>query len=296
MKPSHKPPGKSASESNNLQKNLRTDWGDVAGWYDTLVGESGSEYQQQVVFPGVLRLLAPVAGQQVVDIACGQGVFCRALHGRGVEVSGIDAAAELIRVARERGPADIRYQQGDAQKLGFLPADRFDSATCILAIQNMHPLPPVVAGVARLLKSGGRFVIAMMHPCFRGAKQTSWGWDDENKIQYRRVDRYLIPRKTPIITHPGSAPDQYTWTMDRPISAYVKAMRQAGLLVDAIEEWPSHKTSNSGPRAAAENISRREIPMFLAIRALKIAGISNDDQTDELPQGAGGESREENGR
>jgi hypothetical protein len=40
-------------------------------------------------------------------------------------------------------------------------------------------------------------------------------------------------------------------------------------LVDAMEEWPSHKQSTSGPRAAAENVARREIPMFLAIRALK---------------------------
>ena len=46
-------------------------------------------------------------------------------------------------------------------------------------------------------------------------------------------------------------------------------MRNAGLLIDALEEWPSHKTSTSGPRAAAENQARKEIPMFLALRARK---------------------------
>jgi hypothetical protein len=46
------------------------------------------------------------------------------------------------------------------------------------------------------------------------------------------------------------------------------------LLIDALEEWPSHKTSTSGPRAAAENTARKEIPMFLALRAVKISGIS----------------------
>ena len=51
----------------------------------------------------------------------------------------------------------------------------------------------------------------------------------------------------------------------------MKALRNAGLLVDAIEEWPSHKTSTSGPRAAAENAARKEIPMFMAIRAVKVA-------------------------
>jgi hypothetical protein len=92
-------------------------------------------------------------------------------------------------------------------------------------------------------------------------------------VQYRRIDRYLLPRKSPIVTHPGSAPDQYTWTFHRPIGHYVKALRGAGLLVDALEEWPSHKTSAPGPRAAAENTARKEIPMFLALRAVKVAGL-----------------------
>ena len=57
------------------------------------------------------------------------------------------------------------------------------------------------------------------------------------------------------------------------MEAYVKALRQADLLIDAIEEWPSHKTSTSGPRAAAENTARKEIPMFMAIRAVKITQV-----------------------
>ncbi len=153
----------------------------------------------------------------------------------------------------------------------------------MLAIQNIHPITPVFATVSRLLKPGGRLVLVMMHPCFRGPKETSWGWDAEKKVQFRRVDRYLLPRKTPIVTHPGKDPDIYTWTFHKPIEAYVKALRTAGLLIDAIEEWPSHKTSTSGPRAGAENQSRKEIPMFMAIRAMKIAGVkptteaSNDE-------------------
>jgi hypothetical protein len=114
----------------------------------------------------------------------------------------------------------------------------------------------------------------MMHPCFRSPKETSWGWDEARKTQYRRVDRYLIPRKSPIVTHPGKAPDQYTWTFHRPIESYIKSMRQAGLLVDALEEWASHKTSTSGPRAHAENVARKEIPMFLALRAVKVTGVA----------------------
>jgi ubiquinone/menaquinone biosynthesis C-methylase UbiE len=249
---------------------LKTDWGDVADWYDALVGETGSEYHREVVLPGVIRLLTLQAGERFIDIACGQGVLCRIMQQRGAEVTGVDAAAELIAAAKQRGPESIRYDVADARKLEFLPPTHFAAAACVLAIQNIHPIQPVFEGVARLLQQHGRFVIVMMHPCFRGSKETSWGWDEKQKVQYRRVDRYLIPRKAPIVAHPGKAPSLYTWTFHKPIEAYVKATRNAGLLIDAIEEWPSHKTSTSGPRAAAENVARKEIPMFLALRAIKV--------------------------
>jgi ubiquinone/menaquinone biosynthesis C-methylase UbiE len=250
---------------------VSTDWGNVADWYDQHVGESGSEYHRQVVIPGAVKLLAARTGEHVIDVACGQGVLCRVLQTQGVSVTGVDAAVELIRAARQHGPGEIEYILGDARELAGIGAEKFDAAACVLAIQNIHPLGPVFGAVARVVKPGGRFVIVMMHPCFRGAKETGWGWDEKAKVQYRRTDRYLIPRKTPIVTHPGSNPDQYTWTFHRPIEAYVKAMRQGGFLVDALEEWPSHRKSTSGPRAAAENKAREEIPMFLAMRGLKIS-------------------------
>jgi ubiquinone/menaquinone biosynthesis C-methylase UbiE len=247
----------------------RAEWSQVAGWYDQLVGDSGSEYHQRVVLPGVLRLLSLQVNQRVIDIACGQGVLCRQLAQKSVEVTGIDVADEMIRLARERGPGNIRYQVSDATEASGLPAGYFNAAACVLAIQNINPLPPVFTAVARILTDGGKFVIVMTHPAFRGAKETSWGWDETQKVQYRRVDRYLIPRKTPIVTHPGSAPTEFTWTYHRPLEDYIKAAARAGLLIDTLEEWPSHKTSDSGPRAPAENVARKEIPLFLAMRAVK---------------------------
>jgi len=250
--------------------NPTTDWNNVADWYDQFVGESGSEYHREVVLPGVVRLLNPKPGERMIDIACGQGVLARLLHERGVEMTGVDAARELIHAARQRSDAAIRYHVADARELNFLDENAFDAAACVLAIQNINPIQPVMDGVARALKPGGRFVIAMMHPAFRGSKETSWGWDQAKEVQFRRVDRYLLPRKSPIVTHPGKTPDVYTWTFHKPIEAYVKAMRNARLLIDALEEWPSHKTSNPGPRAAAENAARKEIPMFLALRGIKV--------------------------
>ncbi len=251
-----------------------TDWGEVAEWYDQLVGDTGSEYHQKVILPGVLRLMAVQAGEQALDLACGQGVLSRLLAERGADVKGVDAADELIRAARERGPETIRYIRGDARNLSFLSAGRFAAAACVLAIQNIHPIPPVFQSVHRVLRPGGRLVLVMMHPCFRGLKETSWGWDESTGVKFRRVDRYLLPRKSPVVTHPGEKSGEYTWTFHRPIEAYVRALRNAGLLIDSIEEWPSHKISQPGPRSAAENSARSEIPLFMAIRAIKAAPIT----------------------
>jgi len=232
------------------------------------VGEAGSEYHRQVIIPGVIRLLGLEAGRRVLDVACGQGVLCRALQQRGMEVTGIDSAAELVEAARQRGPATIAYHIAEAQNLSFLAAGQFAGAVCVLALQNMNPLPAVFDSVARLLGPGAPLVMVMTHPCFRGAKETSWGWDGGNAVQYRRVDRYLLPRKVPIMTHPGEKTGQYTWTFHRPLQTYVRLLHNAGLAVDWLEEWPSHKTSEPGPRAAAENRARQEIPLFMALRAV----------------------------
>jgi ubiquinone/menaquinone biosynthesis C-methylase UbiE len=283
-------PGKQFAAPSPPTQPPPTHWSDVADWYDQLVGEEGSDYHRHVVLPGALRLLgvsekahgtssAGPAEEKILDIACGQGVLCRMLARHGIQATGIDAAPNLIRLAKDRNaqltppptpsPPLPTYHVADARDLSFLPESHFSAAACLLAIQNMNPTNPVFASVARVLKPMGRFVIVMMHPAFRNPKETHWGWDDKQKVQYRRVDKYLLPRKIPIVTHPGKSHD-YTWTFHKPIESYVKAARSAGLLIDTLEEWPSHKTSTSGPRAGAENTARKEIPMFLALRALKV--------------------------
>ena len=91
------------SKSRSASPALSTDWGEVAQWYDALVGEAGSEYHRHVVLPGVMRLLDAQSGHNVIDIACGQGVLCRLLRQRGAQAMGVDAAAELIADATRAG-------------------------------------------------------------------------------------------------------------------------------------------------------------------------------------------------
>jgi 2-polyprenyl-3-methyl-5-hydroxy-6-metoxy-1,4-benzoquinol methylase len=248
-------------------------WHHVAGWYDALVGEHGSEYQQKVVIPRTLRLLEAKEGERVLDVACGQGVFCRALAEQRVQVTGVDIAPALIEAARRRNASDrlaIEYRVGDARRLAeVVEPGSFDAALCVLAIQNLAPLSPVWEGCWQVLQPGGRLVVVLMHPCFRVPRSSHWGWDERAGRQYRRIERYLTSTRAEIQIHPGADPSRTAPTFHRPLQAYVNTLGSAGLTIDRLEEWPSHKTSPPGPKKAALDESRREIPMFLALRARK---------------------------
>jgi 2-polyprenyl-3-methyl-5-hydroxy-6-metoxy-1,4-benzoquinol methylase len=249
-------------------------WEHVGSWYDELVGQDGSEHHQNIIIPGVLRMLDLKAGDRLLDVACGQGVLCRAAAKTGVRAVGIDMAASLIDAANQRREdfSLETYAQGDARNLGACPAVQsggFDAAACVLAIANITPLSPVWQGIVAALKPGGRLAVVLLHPCFRIPKKSSWQWDQQQQVQHRLVDGYLTSEKIPIAMHPGSDPGQSTTTFHRPLQAYINTMGSAGLWIDHLEEWISGKMPPKGVRFNALDKSRREIPLFLALRAVK---------------------------
>lgn len=246
-----------------------TSWGNVAGWYDNLIGQGGSEHHTNIILPGVLRLLGSIKGRDLLDLACGQGVLCRSLGRAGARVTGMDASPELIDRALARGKRGIRYIVADVRQRSRLPDASFSGATCVMALQNIDPFEPVLAEAHRLLERGGRLVIVISHPCFRIARQSGWGWDEKRRLQYRRVDHYLTPLSIPIEMHPGKAPGTRTWTFHRPLSLYVEGLVKSGFAITALEEWTSHRKSQRGPHQKAEDRARRQIPLFLALRAEK---------------------------
>src|SRR5271170_3745670 len=152
-----------------------------------------------------------------------------------------------------------------------------DAVTIVLAIQNMTPLSPIWQACRTVLKPGGKLIVVMMHPCFRVPKQSDWIWEDRGSggvgEQGRVIKQYLTSSKVEIQTHPGLAAHgkdaSATSHFHRPLQAYVNTMGNAGLLIDHVEEWISHKTSQAGPKKAALDRARKEIPMFLALRAKK---------------------------
>jgi trans-aconitate methyltransferase len=103
----------------------------------------------------LVELLAPRAGERVLDLGCGTGELTAALAARGAVVTGLDASADMLATARARHPA-LTFTVGDGQALTFDGA--FDAVFSNAALHWMPRMDDVVAGVARALARPGRFV------------------------------------------------------------------------------------------------------------------------------------------
>ena len=267
-------PSKTRKPPRDKRVGRPTLWDQASRWYDSLVGTGGSDYHRNILMPGAFRLLDVKPGRRILDLACGQGVFSRFLLQKKMKPEGIDSSEELLRFAHSRSKESIRYHVGDAADPGLLKGRRFDGIVCLLAAQNMEAIEPVLRNVSRWLKPEGKFVMVITHPCFRIPRQAHWGWDEEKKTEYRRVDRYADEMRIPIVTPPFADPNNYTWTYHRPLQSYFEALLRTGLCVDLLEEWVSDKESGPGKRSRGENRARKEIPLFMAIRAVPLAATS----------------------
>lgn len=102
----------------------------------------------------VLDLLEPKPGERILDLGCGDGALTAELVRRGCSVVGLDTGLDMVRAARERG---IDAHVGDGHSLGF--KSEFDAVFSNAALHWMKADPDaVIAGVARALRPGGRFV------------------------------------------------------------------------------------------------------------------------------------------
>lgn len=101
----------------------------------------------------VVELLAPVAGERILDLGCGDGFLTRKLADLGCAVVGVDASAAQVEAARKLG---LEARVADAQRLGF---DReFDAVFSNATLHWIRDPDAAIDGVWRALKPGGRFV------------------------------------------------------------------------------------------------------------------------------------------
>jgi SAM-dependent methyltransferase len=252
-----------------------THWENVADWYDRHVGQSGNEHHRALAIPAVLELLDVKTGETVLDIGAGQGVLTPYLTARGARYTGVEASQRLFRSAMRRHGNGGLFLHGDARRLdriAGLKAGSYDAVVFLLSLQDMDPLPDVLKSAAWALRTGGRLVILMNHPCFSVPRQSGWGWDAARKLQFRRVDRYLTPLAVPMAPHIKGRKGTATRSFHRPLEAYVATLRDCGLFIDIIKEIAGlHSSSKASRQLDRPNA---EIPLFLGLRAIKRRGTS----------------------
>lgn len=101
----------------------------------------------------VVSLLAPQAGERILDLGCGEGLLSAEINAAGAHVYAIDASASQVDAARARG---VDAHVLDALELDF--DSEFDAVFSNAALHWMRPISKVFDSVFRALKPGGRFV------------------------------------------------------------------------------------------------------------------------------------------
>ncbi len=102
----------------------------------------------------------PASGERVLDIACGTGVATRlALSAVGPQgsVTGLDANAAMLAVARSVHPAGIDWIEAPAEAVPT-PDASFDLALCSMGLQFFGDRERAAGEMHRLLAPGGRAV------------------------------------------------------------------------------------------------------------------------------------------
>ncbi|HXZ78064.1 MAG TPA: methyltransferase domain-containing protein [Streptosporangiaceae bacterium] len=121
------------------------------------------------------------AGASVLDLCCGAGASAiRSAHavGPGGAVLGIDVAAPLLELARDRaareGLANIEFRPGDAMATG-LPDGAFDAVVCVFGVFFAADMAAFVAEMWRLVRPGGVLAVTTWGPgLFEPANSYFW--------------------------------------------------------------------------------------------------------------------------
>lgn len=197
-----------------------------------------------------------VRGLKALDCGCGEGRFCRMLLDCGAaQVVGVDLCPPMIIAAAQLATGRDSYVLADAQEMGFLRDNTFDLAVSYL---NQCDLPDFEANtreVFRVLKPGGRFVVANVHPMRSAVGE--WSRTDQGAKLHVILDRYFEE-------------GDRRWKMlgldftnfHRTLSTYLRAYRRAGFTIEDIIE----------PTVEPDNLERfpelddeRRVPNFIVV-------------------------------
>lgn len=231
-------PALPSTESLNAQ--VQDAWNTNADFWDAQMSD-GNEFFNVLVWPAVVRLLAPTAGDRLLDLACGNGLTSRRLSAAGAHVVACDFSSEMIRAARARSDAGaIDYRPLDVTDAGALrQLGRFDGVLCNMALMDIADIQPLMAALPLLLLPHGRFVFSVLHPGFNNPDAVLMAESEDRSgtlvtTHSVKISRYMTPYTRVGVAIEGQ-PVSHPY-FHRSLTALLAPAFRAGLTVDGFEE------------------------------------------------------------
>jgi len=218
----------------------------------------------------LLKWLAALPGERILDIGCGDGYFSSLIARRGADVTGIDVDRHRLALSRRYRQANLECLEMNAEEMDF-PEQSFDAAISLCVIEHFEHDDLVLAQVARLLRPGSRFLFSadsLSNPEIR---------EDEHRRHRERfavktfytmdlvreklaVHGFAIEQARYILTTPFTLSlVRFSWWLDR-LPAVIVPLRLLGHLVLG--------TLGSTAVARSERLSgRRESGLTLLVQA-----------------------------
>ena len=229
------------------RERLKQEWVNLAAAWIKEAREGANANRTGLLDKPMLAACGNLAGLRAVDSGCGEGRFCRLLvQGGAAYVLGLDSCGPMVEAAMELRSGRDEYRVADVQDLGFLDDATFDLAVSYL---NQCDLPDFEANnreVFRILRPGGRFIVANLHPMLSAVG--AWHRTDDGTKLHVIVDRYFEEgeRNWRIM---GEALTNF----HRSLSTYVRSFMDAGFsIADIVEPTVTAEQLEDYPELADE--------------------------------------------
>ena len=172
-------------------------------WFEPIAEHLGSAYlrysftkgtRQEIDFLAEVLELHP--GSRVLDVGCGPGRHALELARRGIEVLGVDISAPFVQIAREaaesEGLSNVTFVRHDARELISLDVGGFDAAICLCQgafglMRSPTEDHRVLAGVAGLVRVGGRLALSAFNAYFSVAYHDEATFDADLGVSHERT-------------------------------------------------------------------------------------------------------------
>ncbi len=245
------------------ENQIAKEWNDAAESWVDFVRQGKDYFRDELNTPGILRLIGNIKGQEVLDIACGEGYNTRILARKGAKVNGIDLSQELVEHAKSQEEKDqlgIRYYVSDSADLSRFLAKRFKLVTCFMALMDIENYQGTISEIARVMKDDGRFIFSIIHPCFDYIAKTG---EIERRAKYYGTRRQRVQWTMERLIRTFE-----TTSFHRTLTDYSTALYNHGLIIRRLlEPKPTRNGSTKFPPLKQVHLRPHSI-IFEAVKDL----------------------------